>query len=78
MCIEYTYGGYTMRTNIVIDESLLEEAFSVSKAKTKKDLVHEALRELVRLRKRKDLTELAGTVEFYKDFDHKKLREMRR
>lgn len=67
-----------MRTNIVIDESLLEEAFSVSEAKTKKDLVHEALRELVRLRKRKDLTELAGTVEFYKDFDHKKLREMRR
>ncbi len=67
-----------MRTNIVIDENLLEEAFSVSEAKTKKDLVHEALRELVRLRKRKDLTELAGTVEFYKDFDHKKLREMRR
>ena len=67
-----------MRTNIVIDETLLEEAFSVSKAKTKKDLVHEALRELVRLRKRKDLTELAGSVEFYKDFDHKKLREMRR
>jgi len=67
-----------MRTNIVIDESLLEEAFSVSKAKTKKDLVHEALRELVRLRKRKDLTELAGSVEFYKDFDHKKLREMRK
>jgi Arc/MetJ family transcription regulator len=67
-----------MRTNIVIDENLLEEAFSVSEAKTKKDLIHEALRELVRLRKRKDLTELAGTVEFYKDFDHKKLREMRR
>lgn len=67
-----------MRTNIVIDETLLEEAFSVSKAKTKKDLVHEALKELVRLRKRKDLTELAGSVEFYKDFDHKKLREMRR
>jgi Arc/MetJ family transcription regulator len=67
-----------MRTNIVIDENLLEEAFSVSEAKTKKDLIHEALRELVRLRKRKDLTELAGTVEFHKDFDHKKLREMRR
>jgi Arc/MetJ family transcription regulator len=67
-----------MRTNIVIDENLLEEAFSVSEAKTKKDLVHEALRELVRLRKRKDLAELAGAIEFYKDFDHKKLREMRR
>ena len=67
-----------MRTNIVIDENLLEEAFSVSEAKTKKDLVHEALGELIRLRKRKDLTELAGTIEFYEDFDHKKLRKLTR
>ncbi len=29
-----------MRTNIVIDDDLLNEAFSVSNAKTKKDLVH--------------------------------------
>ncbi len=66
-----------IRTNIVIDDKLLKEAFSVSRAKTKKDLIHEALRELVRLRKRKDLTELAGSIEFYKGFDHKKLRTMR-
>jgi len=32
-----------MRTNIVIDDTLLQEAFSVSRAKTKKDLVHEAI-----------------------------------
>ena len=66
-----------MRTNIVIDDNLLEEAFSVSQTKTKKDLIHEALRELIRLRKRKDLTELAGAIEFYDGFDHKKLRELR-
>lgn len=66
-----------MRTNIVIDESLLQEAFSVSRAKTKKDLVHEALKELIRLRKRKDLTELAGKIDFYKGYDHKKLRKVR-
>lgn len=66
-----------MRTNIVIDDNLLEEAFSVSKAKTKRDLIHEALTELIRLKKRKDLTELAGCIEFYKGFDHKKLRRMR-
>jgi len=67
-----------MRTNIVIDDGLLADAFSVSEARTKKDLVHEALRELVRLRKRKDLTELAGKIQFYKGFDHKKLRKIRR
>ena len=66
-----------MRTNIVIDDRLLADAFSVSEAKTKKDLVHEALRELVRLRKRKDLTELAGKIQFRKGFDHKKLRKIR-
>ena len=66
-----------MRTNIVIDDDLLEEAFSVSQARTKKDLVHEALREFVRVKKRKDFTELAGSIEFYKGFDHKELRKMR-
>jgi Arc/MetJ family transcription regulator len=66
-----------MRTNIVIDDNLLNEAFTISQAKTKKDLIHEALRVLIRLRKRKDLTELAGTIEFYESFDHKKLRKLR-
>lgn len=65
-----------MRTNIDIDDALLEEAFSISRARTKKDLVHEALRELIRIRKRKDMTELAGSIEFYEGYDHKKLRKL--
>ena len=63
-----------MRTNIVIDDELLNEAFSVSNARTKKDLVHEALRLLVKIKKRKDLTELAGSISFYDGYDHKELR----
>jgi len=66
-----------MRTNIVIDEKLLRAAFSVSEARTKKDLIHEALRVLVSLRKRKDLTDLAGKIDFTDDYDHKALRKMR-
>ncbi len=66
-----------MRTNIDIDNGLLEEAFSVSRVRTKKDLIHEALREYIRLNKRKDLSELAGSIEFYGGYDHKKLRETR-
>ncbi len=66
-----------MRTNIVIDDQLLAEAFSVSTSKTKKDLVHEALRALIRLRKRKDLTELAGLIDFDNSYDHKALRKIR-
>ena len=66
-----------MRTNIVIDDKLLDEAFEVSDARTKKDLIHEALRTLIKLKKRKDLTELAGRIDFYPNFDHKALRKLR-
>ncbi len=64
-----------MRTNIVIDDELLNEAFSVSSAKTKKDLIHEALKEFIRLKKRKDLTELAGAVRFHKNYNLKRFRK---
>jgi Arc/MetJ family transcription regulator len=66
-----------VRTNIVIDDDLLEEAFAVSRSRTKKELVHEALRELIRLRRRKDLSELAGSIELHQGYDHKQLRKMR-
>jgi hypothetical protein len=41
-------------------------------AKTKKDLIHEALKESIRLKKRKDLPELAGAVRFHKNYNHKR------
>jgi Arc/MetJ family transcription regulator len=66
-----------MRTNIVIDEKLLSEAFALSDARTKKDLIHEALRTLVSFKRRKDLTELAGKIDFTDDYNHKSLRKMR-
>jgi len=66
-----------MRTNIVIDDKLLGEAFEVSDARTKKDLIHEALRAFIKLKKRKDLTELAGKIDFDPDYDHKALRKLR-
>lgn len=64
-----------MRTNIDINEKLLEEAFSVSNVRSKKDLIHDALREYIRLKKRKDLTELSGTIEFCEGYNHKELRK---
>jgi Arc/MetJ family transcription regulator len=66
-----------LRTNIVIDDALLEEAFSVSQSKTKKEVIHEALKEFIRLRKKKDLTALARRISFYPGFDHKALRKVR-
>ena len=64
-----------MRTNIVIDDALVEKAFSLCDAKTKRELVHLALQELIRNRERKDLRELRGKVAFREDYDYKALRE---
>ena len=63
-----------MRTNVVIDDHLIEEALKLSKIKTKKELIHKALEEFVRNRKRKDLKDIRGNVKFADDYDYKKLR----
>jgi Arc/MetJ family transcription regulator len=50
-----------MRTNIDIDEKLIEEAMALSGQKTKKAVVEEGLRRLIRLeRQKKSLEELRG------------------
>jgi Arc/MetJ family transcription regulator len=66
-----------MRTNVVLDDDLVREAFRLTGVRTKRELIHTALQELVRARRKKDLTELAGRIRFRKGFDHKTLRDMR-
>ena len=66
-----------MRTNIVLDDELVEEAFRHSDAKTKRELVDLALREFVENHKRKDIRELRGKDLIRPDYDHKALREGR-
>ena len=66
-----------MRTNIVLDDDLVKGAFRYSRAATKKELVHEALRELIRARSRKSLLRLRGKIRFADDYDFKKLRAAR-
>lgn len=63
-----------MRTNIVLDDKLVKEAFKLSDAKTKKDLIHEALALYIQMKQRKDLRELKGKIKFADNYDHKKLR----
>ena len=66
-----------MRTSIVLDDDLVEEALSLTGARSKRELVHMALTELVRGRRKRDLTELAGRVRLRDDFDHKAVRRGR-
>ena len=64
-----------MRTNIVLDDEIVEEAMKISGARTKKELISRALKEFVKTRKRMNLLDLEGKITFRRDYDYKKLRE---
>jgi Arc/MetJ family transcription regulator len=67
-----------MRTNIVLNDELVEEAFKFSQAiSTKKELIETALKEYVNNRKRRNLKELKGRIKFSAEYDYKKMREMK-
>lgn len=53
-----------LRTNIELDEKLVNEAMRLTHKKTKKELVNYALKELVSRFKRKKVLELESKVEW--------------
>jgi Arc/MetJ family transcription regulator len=53
-----------MRTNIEIDNYLMQEAKKISKTKTKKEIVDLALKTYLKVNKRKDLLKLFGKVKW--------------
>jgi Arc/MetJ family transcription regulator len=63
-----------MRTYIVLDDALVEEAFRYTLVKTKRELVEQALREFVAQHRRLHVRELRGRVRIRRGYDHKKLR----
>ena len=66
-----------MRTSIVLDDELVNEAISLTGIRTKRELVHVAQNELVRKHRKKNLLDLAGKVNLRADFDHKGMRRLR-
>ena len=66
-----------MRTNIVLDEELVQEAFRLTDARTKRELIQLALEELIRVRRKRNLADLAGMIQLRDDFDHKAMRDVR-
>ena len=66
-----------MRTNIEIDDSLMQKAMDISGLKTKKEVVERAMIEFVANRSRKDLKDLRGKIQFADDYDYKAMREGR-
>ena len=58
-----------MRTNIEIDDRLLEEARRLSGLKTKRAVVEAGLQVLVRLKEQEEILRLAGKVHWEGDLD---------
>jgi Arc/MetJ family transcription regulator len=53
-----------MRTNVVIDDELMAEALESTGLKTKKAVIEEALRTLVRLKKQENVRYLRGKLQW--------------
>ena len=58
-----------MRTNVVIDDKLMAEALESTGLNTKKAVIEEALRTLVRLRKQEKVRSLRGKLQWEGDLN---------
>ena len=58
-----------MRTNIVIENTLMQEALHVTGLKTKKEAVELGLKTLIRLKKQAAIKELKGKLQWEGDLD---------
>jgi Arc/MetJ family transcription regulator len=58
-----------MRTNIVIDDTLMDEALKLTGAKTKKEAVELGLRTIVQLKRQERIKRYKGRLKWEGDLD---------
>ena len=58
-----------MRTNIVIDDALMDETLRVTGLKTKREAVELGLRTLLRMRKQAEIRRFRGKLDWQGDLD---------
>ena len=63
----HVYMAMTMRTNIVIDDELMEEALKATGLSTKKEAVELGLKTLVRLKKQERIRRFKGKLSWEGD-----------
>jgi Arc/MetJ family transcription regulator len=64
---------FTMRTNIVIDDELMNQVLKLTGLKTKREAVEQGLKTLLRLKKQEQIRDYRGKLHWEGD-----LNEMRR
>ena len=57
----------TIRTNVVLDQELIEEALALTGCKTKRAVIEEALRLLTRLKRQEQVHALRGKLQWEGD-----------
>ena len=62
-----------MRTNVVIDDDLMESALKVSGKKTKKEAIEEGLRLLVRMKDQERIKGFRGELKWTGNLDEMRL-----
>ena len=58
-----------MRTNIVIDDDLMQQALRLSGARTKREIVELALRRFVQLKRQEEILAYRGKIKWEGDLD---------
>ena len=66
------YRRWVMRTNIVIDDDLMEEVLKVTGLETKKDAVELGLKTLVRLKNQEKIRRFRGKLSWEGDLTEKR------
>ena len=67
-----------MPTNLAIDDQLIEEARRIGRHKTKKEAVTTALSEYIAQRKRLEILDSFGSLDFDPKYDYKAERKRKR
>jgi Arc/MetJ family transcription regulator len=64
-----------MATNLALDDALIREAQAVGNHKSKREAVTAALKEYIQRRRQLEVLDLAGSITYHDDYDHKALRQ---
>jgi Arc/MetJ family transcription regulator len=60
-----------MRTNIMLDDELVKRAQKLTGIKTKRELIHEALRTLILLKEQAEVRNMRGKLKWEGDLNEK-------
>ena len=66
-----------MPTKLALNQKLIADAVRLGNRSSEREAVTEALKEYVCTRKRLEILQWIGRVDYYDDYDHKKARKSR-